>query len=786
MIFHEKQRGLFRPLASAVEKLEDRRLLAADFRSIDGTGNNLTNPTWGSAGSQLLRLTTVEYEDGQSTPAGGATGQTRPNAREISNLVSRQDRDIINNRELTSFVFQWGQFIDHDLDLTEEAIDADGNVDNFSIPVPANDPDMIPDGFIPVLRSRFDEATGTSAENPRQQVNQITSFIDASNVYGSDVTRAATLRLGQGGLMRTSAGGLLPYNTFDPPLYNAAPPPLGQGDYFAAGDIRANEQPGLTSLHTLFVREHNRLATEIAESEFAGRDLSDVEVDEAIYQKARQIVGALLQSITYNEFLPALLGPNGVASYLGYDSLVNPSVANIFSAAIYRIGHTMLPNELLQVNNDGAPVAGGSIPLADTFFQPSILAGLGIEPFLMGLSVQRVQEIDALVNDSVRSMLFDPPAQFDLAAINMQRGRDHGLPDYNQARVDFGLAPMRNFHELSAEFGAALAQAYRGDINNIDVWLGAISEEHIAGGSVGELAQTVLVDQFQRLRDGDRFYFENVLSGDLLREVQETRLADIIRRNTQLNSIQDEVFRTGNVFVFRAPVDSSTHATVDVDRNQIRVIDSNTGEVLAERDKRGVSHVVIFGSGQDDNLAISSSAIRRGVSFEIHGLGGNDRLQLIGSNASDNIVIGDGQIRFNSMPVYFGTIEAVEVTGRGGSDMVDGYESSVPLIVSTGAGSDFVIGSRFNDFVFGGNGFNVIFGMDGNDLLVGGSGLDTIFGGDGDDILIGGGRRDLMMGGRGRDIIIQGMFPGEDDRDGSLWDEAFAQWIDDMAKFGLL
>lgn len=777
-----KTSKLFRKLVGSVEKLEERRLLAADFRTYDGSDNNLDNGDWGSTGAQLLRLTTVEYADGISEPAAGADGAGRPNARSLSNAIATQTSLIENDRSMTNFVFQWGQFVDHDLDLTEEA----HPIENFSIDVPAGDPHMLPETSVPVFRSRHDPSTGTDIENPRQQINQITSFIDASNVYGSDEDRALALRVGTGGLMKTADGDLLPYNTLG--LYNAAPPPLGASDYFAAGDIRANEQPGLTSMHTLFLREHNRLATEIAESDFASKDLGDTEVDEEIYQRARQIVGALVQSITYNEFLPALLGPNGLSSYTGYDSTVNPGIANVFSAALYRVGHTMLPEELMRLNNDGDLIPEGNIGLADSFFQPSIIATLGIEPFLKGLSVQKAQEIDPMISDSVRNMLFDPPAQFDLAAINIQRGRDNGLPDYNQARVDFGLEPAERFRDISSDPTIArnFARAYGRDINNVDVWLGGIAEDHVAGGSVGELIQTVLVDQFQRVRDGDRFYFENVLEGELLDEVRSTRLADIVHRNTELDSLQDEVFRSEDVFIYRAPSTEAVDIRVEVKKGRIRVVDTESGEVVAERRKAGVTQVVIFGSAEDDRISIARSFQKLNAPIEVHGGGGtDDRVILVGGRGQDIVFVGENQARFNSASVYFGNVESIEIQGRGSSDFILGYNSSVPLIVLGGNGSDFIMGSQFNDLIMGGRGRDTIFGLDGNDLLLGGRGRDVILGGRGDDILVGEQGRDYLFDLAGNNIIIQGSVPGEDDRSDPLWGDAFDQWFDDLARYGI-
>lgn len=774
-------RGSRRKLS--MESLDPRLMLNADFRAIDGFGNNTENPDWGGANTQLLRRTTAEYFDGVSQPSAGADGSGRPNPRELSNAIVAQANEVFNYRGLTNFVFQWGQFIDHDLSLTEESHPIEG----FHIEVPEDDPEMFPGGFVPLLRSRFDPETGTGEGNPRQQINQITSFIDASMVYGSDQERALAIRTLDGGRLKTSEGGLLPFN--EGKLYNAAPPPFEADEYYLAGDIRANEQPGLTSLHTLFVREHNRLADEIASAEFSEDDLSDAEVDESIYQRARLLVGAMVQSITYNEFLPALLGPSGVAPYGGYDAEVNPGIANIFSAAMYRVGHTMLPNDLMMLADDGGATSSGrdSIPLADSFFQPQVLQDFGIEPFLKGLSVQLAQEIDALVVDSVRNMLFDPPAQFDLAAINIQRGRDHGLPDYNQTRVDVGLEPKFRFSEITDRRTARkLSRAYDGDINNIDVWLGAIAERHVDGGSVGELMQTVLVDQFSRIRDGDRYYFENTLQGEQLRSVQQTRLADIVARNTALTSLQSELFRSEAVFVHRASVDEAVNWRVELDAGNILIVDLSSDEVVASQRRKGIEHIVLYGSSEADQISIDSSLAARSIAVEIHSGDGQDRLQLLGNNRGDHISIQESHLRFNSMRVAFGGVSTIEVDARGGRDFVLGAASGVPLIVSGGTGRDYVIGSQHADLLIGGRGHDILVGLGGNDLLMGDAGRDLLFGGRGDDILIGGRGRDWLIGGRGVDVEIQGGFPNEDELEGTLWDEALDRWHDDLLRQGYL
>src|SRR5207244_3561528 len=187
----------------------------------------------------------------------------RPSAREISNAIASTDGSILNNRDLSAFIYAWGQFLDHDLDLTQSASPAEP----FNISVPTGDPSFDPFStgtqIIPLNRSQYDSTTATSVDNPRQQTNSITAWIDGSVVYGSDATRAAALRTFVGGKLKTSDGNLLPFNTGGLPNANDAHI-FADNQLFLAGDVRANENIELTSLQTLFMREHNRLADAIA------------------------------------------------------------------------------------------------------------------------------------------------------------------------------------------------------------------------------------------------------------------------------------------------------------------------------------------------------------------------------------------------------------------------------------------------------------------------------------------------------------------------------------------
>jgi len=504
----------------------------SDVRSIDGVGNNEENNQMGAAFSQLVRMMSASYSDGVSALAGA----DRPSARAVSNAVNAQDDLVPNPDGASDFLWQWGQFVDHDIDLTDGA----DPPEPANIAVPAGDlffdPDDTGTQVIPFNRSVYDSSSGTSADNPRQQVNEITAWLDASNVYGSDEERAAALRTNDGtGKLKTSAGNLLPFNTAGLP--NAGGP---SDTLFLAGDVRANEQVGLTAMHTLFLREHNRIANRLA------REHPDWDGDK-IYEKARAIVGAQIQVITYNEFLPALLGRSALTRYDGYRPEVNAGITNEFSGAAYRLGHSMLSPVLLRLNADGNVIAAGNLELRDAFFAPRRIIDEGnIAPILRGLANQVCQRIDTKIVDDVRNFLFGDPGEggFDLAALNIQRGRDHGLPGYNDAREALGLGRISDFSGVTSdsEIRDRLASVYE-SVDDIDMWVGGLAEDPVEGSLLGELFHTIVKRQFEALRDGDRFWYTRTLNRDERSEVENTRLSDIIRRNTSIgNELQDDVF----------------------------------------------------------------------------------------------------------------------------------------------------------------------------------------------------------------------------------------------------
>lgn len=502
------------------------------FRTIDGSHNNLFDPSMGATYTPLRRLLSAAYEDGVSA----LSGTTRPSPRAISNAVNAQTHPVMNRANASDFLWQWGQFLDHDIDLT----DGTDPPEPRNIPVPAGDPAFDPEraGTVEIgfNRSIYDVTSGMSIVNPRQQLNEVTGWIDASVVYGSDNERAWTLRKQDGtGRLRTSRGRLLPFNRHGLPNAGGANPSL-----FLAGDVRANEQIGLLSMHTLFVREHNRKARRIRKNQpwLSG---------DRIYEKARRHVTALIQVITYQEYLPVLLGKDALAPYAGYRNDVDARISNVFSSALYRYGHSALSPMLLRVDADGSEINAGHLPLRDAFFAPQRLIDEGgIEPILRGLASQRCQEIDPYVVDDVRNFLFGAPGRggFDLASLNIQRGRDHGLPSYNAARTELGLERVLAFSDITddPEMQVRLAEVYD-NVDDIDLWVGGLAETSRPGSMVGELIYTVLKEQFEALRDADRYWYRRVMTPKQARNIERTRLSDVIRRNTSIgDEIPDDVF----------------------------------------------------------------------------------------------------------------------------------------------------------------------------------------------------------------------------------------------------
>ena len=510
-----------------------QEIIVSDSYSFNGSNNNKENLNWGEANLTLRRLASQAYSDGISE----LSNKGSPNARTISNTVCDQqpDLNIIDERNLSDMNWVWGQFISHDIDFTPTAIFDTKlqNLERIQINAPENDPHYRENQtMMSVFRSLYDVRTGFSIDNNREQINTVTPWLDGSVIYGTSEQRANELRTFEGGKLSTTEhknGDLLrlaPANSIEVQRV--------RGLAFFSGDIRANENIALTAVNTLFVREHNRIAEEILND---NPELSD----EEIFQRARKINTAIIQSITYNEFIPSLgieLEP-----YNTYDKSVNPQISHLFSVVAFRIGHSQIGEQFVLVNETGI---NQMIAMENGFFNPSIIQKHGIDSIIKGVVVTKQQANDIYYHNSIRNFLFGEPQRggLDLCVLDIIRARDHGIPDYNSIREEIGLLPVKEFNEINSdqEVIRRLSQTYR-NVNELDPIIGILAEEHLEDSTLGETGYYIIKEQFERIRDGDRlFYLNDPDLEDLREDISNTKLSDVIKRNTRIDDVPDNVF----------------------------------------------------------------------------------------------------------------------------------------------------------------------------------------------------------------------------------------------------
>ena len=498
----------------------------ADHRTFDGQDNHPRDRKRGAAGQPFRRL----------VPSLDRPPTGRPSPRDVSNSVHLQRAWSVPDPHGCSILFAgFGQFLSHDIALRAKA-----PTPRF-LRVGAGDP-MFPAG------TRLAYVPNAPHPETGAPYNRVTSWIDASMVYGSDARRAAALRTFSGGRLRTSDGDQLPrYGLFDADRRCALPAEQDRGPWctpalenenprreratklFLAGDIRANENPVLLSLHTIFVREHNRYARSLARAHPRWDD-------EQLYQEARRWVGALIQAVTFFEYLPRLVGPRSLPRYAGYNPDRAGTVSIELTAAALRFGHSQLGPTLFRNAPNGARFAFSDVSLKAAFFAPPLYeqAGGGPGAWLLGAAAFLAQRVDLLIVEDVRNYLFgNLRGGLDVAAINIAIGRASLGGGFNEIRVALDLERLEDFDALTRDARVAdrLRTLYR-TVDRLDPWVGMLAEDPVEGTPVGSTLRATLIEAFARLRDGDRFYFENdPVLRDRRHVLRETKLGQIIRRN---------------------------------------------------------------------------------------------------------------------------------------------------------------------------------------------------------------------------------------------------------------
>jgi peroxidase len=484
------------------------------YYPVGANGNNLKNPAYNPAPyTPELALAPLNFAPGRGDPMVSG-----PNPRTISNVICGGTGAHGQNGQTTdpvasAWLYVFGQFVDHDLDLEETPL----TNPSISIAIPFGDPVFAAGTSIAMNRDTRNPSTNTI-------INTTAGYLDLSQLYGSDAATVASLR-NPDGTYKSS--------------YNGTALPIVNG-VFVCGDPRVMENPELTALTALFMREHNFWVATLKSQHpnWSGDQL---------YQMAKAITTAEYQNIVYTEYLPLLLG-SVLGPYRGYDPGVNAQVTQEFSTAAFRMGHSEVSDTQEGLDNSGNAVFTES--LAQSFFNtPAIDVSNGINPILRSLGVDFSQATDVYVVAALRNLLFAGLVgggidEMDLIAIDIQRERDVGIATLNQTRRALSMKSYASFADLTPDpvLQSNLKSVY-GSIDQVDLFIGGLAETHAQGALVGPTFQAIIADQFQALRAGDRFFWQNVGFNQATASwIANTTLSSVMLRNTDTTSLQANVF----------------------------------------------------------------------------------------------------------------------------------------------------------------------------------------------------------------------------------------------------
>lgn len=477
-----------------------------------------------------MRLLPANYADGVGEPW---LEPELPNPRSISNVAMKGNSGLPSTENRTVLFVIFGYHVVADVvDTTKPGCP----IDFLNIRIPKDDSHFnagkSKKEYIDYERSQWHTKTGWSPNNPREQVNQETSWLDGSSIYGSSHSRCDALRSFAHGQFASRAKGSNPAQSLPAEsnvgnLMWSAPDP-STGDHSinglcVLGNDRGNENLFIMAEGVIWFRYHNYLASQF-ENESLGL------TDEELFQKARKWVIATFQKIAFYDWLPAFLG-HDVPPYDRYQSFVDSGVSHEFQVAAMSSLATMFPPGVYMrnrtcnfrdiVNKDGTNTSK-ALRVCNSYWNrqnQNVEKPEDIDDLIFGMASQIAEKEDNIVVEDLRDYMYGTLriSRSDFIATSIQQSRDHGLATYNTAREAFRLAPTKNWTDINPELSInnmelfqQLAQLYKNDTSKLELLPGGMLENN---GTFGKLFTTIILEQFERLRNGDRFWFENTQNG---------------------------------------------------------------------------------------------------------------------------------------------------------------------------------------------------------------------------------------------------------------------------------
>nr|DBA31677.1 TPA: hypothetical protein GDO54_007470 [Pyxicephalus adspersus] len=484
-----------------------------------------------------------------------------PNPRKLSNVAMKGDSGQPSQRNRTVLGVFFGYHVMSEIFRIE---DLGCPIEFLNIKIPAGDDIFDPENtgkvVLPFRRSKWCKESGISPNNPRYQMNSVTAWIDGSSIYGHSHSWCDALRSFSGGRLASGSDPLFPreaddmLNMWRPAHYSEES--KGSGIFYGFGNARANENPFLQAVSIIWFRFHNYLADEFAKIH---PDWSD----EDLFHHARKWVIASYQNIVMYEWLPIFLQKQ-VLPYQGYHQHVDSSISNEFQVFAQFIS-SLVPSGVYARNKtcdfvNVTDFSGGSWPiyrLCESYTgkeSQKMPTPQDVEALIFGMASQIAENEDSVVVEDLRDYWYGSfkYSRTDYMSYSIQRGRDFGLCCYNHGREYFGLAPVTSWQEINPKLYQInrqlfddLAALYHNDITKFELLPGAMLESF---GDPGELLTAIALDQFQRLRDGDRFWFENLRNGlftvDEIAKIKTISFHDVIVAVTSAKAgdIQEKVF----------------------------------------------------------------------------------------------------------------------------------------------------------------------------------------------------------------------------------------------------